>query len=341
MKLNLLITKDTGAVTLEGGSVASAALRLADTLELSIAFLDNAGNVIELPSGALGTLMLKRKDYPLENPRITKDGWTVSGSGAQRRYAFSMRVFSAAMQQDIVADASTPYALQIEWRTGGKPYNCDAIPTLVALSYIQPGDVPPPVPTMGFPVEWAREVFGPAENVVSDTRWAGNLLLGGPLESIRLSMEDYQPGVLVQLQHNGSDILLAPKLMTSQSLVIDVDDLPNIIVLSNLLAGARIDVVTSFDTGDYPTHAKGLQVELQIIGSQTSALDTAPTAAYEWLKSKLVAGANHTITPDDEAEELVLASSGGGGGTTVTVVGGFARFTISGTTYEFPVAPVA
>lgn len=341
MKLNLLITKDTGAVTLEGGSVASAALRLADTLELSIAFLDNAGNVIELPSGALGTLMLKRKDFPLEVPRITKLGWTLSGTGAQRRYGFTLRVFSAALQQDLVTDPATAFVLALQWSIGGTPYNCDGVPTLVAMSYIQPGDVPPPVPTAGFPVEWAREVFGPAENVVTDTRWAGNLLLGGPLESIRLSMEDYQPGVLVQLQHNGTDILLAPKLMTSQSLVIDVDDDPNIIVLSNLLAGARIDVVTSFDDGDYPTHAKGLQVELQVIGSQTSALDTVPTAAYEWLKTKLVAGDNVTLTPDDDAEEIEVSATVPSAGTTVTVVGGFARFTISGTTYEFPVAPVA
>ena len=338
MKLELHIIKDSGAVYLEGGASASAALRLADTLDLVVSFMDSQKNVIELPSGALGTLMLKRQGYPLEAPRILKDGWAVSGTGTGRRYTFSMRVFSAALQQDLVADASTAYVLQVEWRTGGKPYNCDNVPTLVALSYIQPGDVPPPVPTMGFPVEWAREVFGPAENVVSDTRWAGNLLLGGPLESIRLSMEDYQPGVLVQLQHNGTDILFAPKLMTSQSLVIGVDDSPNIIVLSNLLAGARIDVVTSFDSGDYPTHAKGLQVELQVIGSQTSALDTAPTAAYLWLKSKLIEGANFTITPNDDDEELTIAAAAGG--TTVTVVGNFLRFSYDGKTWECPVNEV-
>ena len=121
--------------------------------------------------------------------------------------------------------------------------------------------------------------------------------------------------------------------------MIDVDDSPNLIVLSNLLAGARIDVVTSFDSGDYPTHAKGLQVELQVIGSQTSALDTAPTAAYEWIKSKLVGGSNITITPNDDDEEIAIAAAAGG--TTVTVVDNFLRFSYGGKTWECPVNEVA
>lgn len=42
-----------------------------------------------------------------------------------------------------------------------------------------------------------------------------------------------------------------------------------------------------------------------------------------------------------EADVAELQEGGGGGGTPITIVDGMARFTLSGTTYKFPVGTVA
>lgn len=337
MLLELNIIKDTGAVFLEGGAAASAALRLGDTLELSIAFTDRNKRIIELPDGSLGTLMLKRGDALTGLSRLTKDGWTVTGSGAQRRYVFTMRVYSGLLLADLTADPATAYSLQIEWRYGGKPYNCDVIPSTMQLGAIQPGDIPPPVPTAGFPVEWAREVWGETENVHTGTRYAGNILQGGPIETIRLSVAEYHAGLLVQIKAGGVDVFSSPRAITSQTMAWDVDDDPNLIALSNLANGAKIEVVTSVVSGSYVTPVKGLQVEIQVIGSERSALDTTPTAAYEWLKQKLAAGSNVTLTADDGEETITVASTASGGASmSYDETTGMVYATIAGTTYEWP-----
>lgn len=333
MRLELHIYKDSGEVVLEGGAAASAALRLGDTLDLILSFLDNQKNVIQLPEGALGSLVLKKRDTPTGSARILKDGWIVTGSGSTRRYAFSMRVYSGLLLDDLLADIGQAFSLQIEWRIAGKPYNCAGIPTAVELSYIQPGDIPPPVPTAGFPVEWSREVFGPAEEVVSDTRWVGNILLGGPLETVRISCDTWHNGVFVQLKHNGANLFTSPVRLAGQTVVFDVDDVTNHIALANLSAGAVIECVTTFDEGEYGTNPLGLQVELQVIASERSALDTAPTAAFEWLKSRLVAGSNVTLTADNDEETITVKAQ-------LTYSAGFARVVIGSTTYEWPVTAV-
>lgn len=339
MLLEFNIIKDTGRVFLTGGSVATAALRLGDTLELSLAFTDLAKNVIEMPAGTLGSLSLKRDDGLTGLSRLTKDGWAIKGTGTQRRYVFVMRVYSPALLADLVADANTSYKLQIEWRYGGKPYNCDLISTLVALSAIQPGDIPPPVPTAGYPVVWSREVWGETENVHTGTRWAGNILLGGPVQVIRVSCAEYHAGLLVQIKANGVDVFSSPRALTSQSMEWTVDDDPNLIALLTLANGAKIDVVTSVISGSYITPVKGLQAEIETIGTERSALDTAPTAAFEWLKAKLAAGSNVTLTADDDNETITVAAIGGGSALHYDEATGMIYTTISGTVYEWPANP--
>src|SRR5574343_346284 len=191
MLLELNIIKDTGAVFAEGGAAPLASLRLNDTLELSLAFTDRNKRVIELPANSLGTLELKRSDALTGNARLLKDGWTVTGTGAQRRYVLTLRVYSSALLADLIADAATAFRLQVQWSYGRNPYNCDGIPATIALGAIQPGEIPPPVPTVGYPVEWSREVWGETENVHTGTRWAGNVLQGGPIETVRISVAEY------------------------------------------------------------------------------------------------------------------------------------------------------
>lgn len=304
---NLQITRSSGAVVGVGNTVPSLKLRLGDTQELAFAFTDDAGNVIALPAGSTGRVLLKQDSAFLAKPVWEILSWTVTGEGNARRYRFTGTLDSEPLRQAMGGDTFGTFKLQLAYVANGLPQICDGITVTIENSYFQTTDTAPPLP-LGGPEAWqiGGEVWAANERVISGERWAFNMLRSGTVESIRLSVDEYHVGLEVQIKVNGVDLFTAPVTITAQTQSWERGD--ELIALLSLTAAARIDVVTTFSGTDYGTACKGLRLD---IAQRTSS--TIETEGLVWLGESLVAGANINITPDEDGKLVITGEAGGGG----------------------------
>lgn len=109
---------------------------------------------------------------------------------------------------------------------------------------------------------WARDVWSRDETVTAATRYAGHILLGGTIESIRISHNVFNPSrnATINIKKNGSDLLAVDEAIYSESLLLE----GGILAPGTLAPGDRIDVeVVSIGSGaDDPP--QGLQIEIEV-----------------------------------------------------------------------------
>jgi len=313
------LNRNTGVPTAQGGQPFRLELRLDSTFNLAVAFLDDTGTVIPLPSGTTGRFVLKPLERFQSGPRFLMQSWTVSGEGALRRYHFSAILDSAALRADFGNLATKAYAAQIEYTVNGEKFLSQDIPCNVANSYFQLGDAPPELP-IGGPesIEFHAEIFPPGAPISSGTHYAGNINRGGDLFNVRLSVQEYHPGYTVQIRINGTtNLFTAPVAITGQTNVWTQADEVNQLAVATLPDGARIDVITVFlGGGEYPIACDALELDIAL-----RTRSTIDQEGWEWLKERIVGGTvddeEQTITlpPNvcryeiDEAEEMVIISN--------------------------------
>lgn len=304
---------------MEGGAAFQLNLSLDSTFELRVAFLDEVGNVVPLPAGSTGRFILKPLERFQSGPRFTLASWTVTGSGALRRYQFSAVLDSAPLRTDFGNLAVKEYAAQVEYTIAGQRYKSQPIKALVENTYFQAADEPPDLP-LGGPesIEFHAEIFPPGLPISTGTHYAGNINRGGDLFNVRLSVQEYHPGSTVQIRVNGStNLFTSPVAITGQTTVWTPADLVNKLALATLPDGARIDVITEhIVSGEYPVASDALELDIAL-----RTRSTIEQEGWEWLKERIVGGTvddeeqTITIPPNvcryaiDEAEEMVIFSS--------------------------------
>lgn len=320
------LNRNTGVATVQGGAAFRLQLRLDSTFDLGVAFLDDNGNVIALPAGSSGRFIVKPLERFMSGPRFIMQSWNVSGEDATRRYHFSALLDSAPLRADFGNRASKDYAAQFEYTISGAKYLSEDIPCTILNSYFQAGDAPPNLP-LGGPesIEFHAEIFPPGVLISNGTHYAGNINRGGDLFNVRLSVQDFHAGATVQIKINGTtNLFTEPVPITAQSCVWSQDDEDNKLAVSTIPDGARIDVITVFVGGvEYPVAPDALEVDIALRTRTTIELD-----GWHWLEERIIGG-----TRDDEAQTIKLNE--------ITISGGFARTIVGGTTYEWPVSPVA
>lgn len=336
MILEANISERTGVVTQVGGSsfttAAPAVLRFRDNVSLRLSFLNALREVMNLPNGAQGSLVLKLASDFQGAALLQRNLWGQSGSGNSRRYTFEFLVWSGLLEDALVA-GETEFVLQIQYVIAGKTYQAQPIPCTVEKTYIAAGEIPPPIPTVGYVRPWAREIFGPSEAVDDATRYVGHIDKGGVIKSLRLSMSNSTPGLSVMLKHNGVNLFTAPVVMSSDTRRFTDADVTSIFARATLLDGARIDCVTTHDETGYDERGLGLQAEFGIFVNEVSAIEVDPPAAYEFMKATLPG-----LDWDDEEQTGSVPVSEGG--SSFSLVDGNVRVTLEGEEREWPSFPV-
>lgn len=300
------IRLSNGAVFAKGELPFSLSVQLGVTFDLAVAFVDDLGNIVALPEGSTGRFILKPLARFQSGPRFLMQAWSVQGEGAQRRYRFKAILDSRPLRNDFGNLTVKEYEVQIEYTTSGDVFASRPFACTVSNNYFQGNDSPPPLP-LGGPeaVEFHAEIFPPTVAISSGTHYAGNVNRGGDLFNVRLSVDDYHAGATVQILINGTtELFTEPVLIEAQTNVWSQDDVVNLLAVSVIPSGARIDVVTVFAGGvEYPVAPTALEVDMSI---RTTA--QIEQEGYDWLKLRLPESEGYSH--DDEAQ--VIAPPAGG-----------------------------
>lgn len=336
MVTTIYVYRDSRRVITPGGSVPLIDLQLGSSFDVSIAFLNEAGDPIALASGSTGRLVLKPRAQFTSGARFKLDTWSsVTGTGASTRYHFKGKLDSRKLRTDLGNLATKDYDLQIEFTELGNVASSQPVATVVSNGYFQAADAAPELP-LGGPeaIDFHSEILPPGIAHANGTHFGGYINRGGDLFNVRLSCNEYHAGSTVQILVNGAtELFTEPVTLNAATKVWTPDDLVNKLALTSLADGDRLDVIIAFAGGsEYPVAADGLVLDIAL-----RTTSTIEQEGWEWLKQRCPEA--NGFTHDDDLKELTV--EGGGGSSTpagagFSIVDGALRFTIDGTAYEIP-----
>ncbi|GAA5141282.1 hypothetical protein GCM10023213_25140 [Prosthecobacter algae] len=159
----VFINHATGRVQASNVDNAAPALEalLGTALNLSVAFLQ-AEVPFAVDVATAGMLVIKQPQKHTEDPLVMDAAWVASGSAEASRYLFTCLVDGVDLRALIEGKDRLQVMAQIEWTPTGEdvPRRSYPFALFIVNAYIEPGDIPNPVPNPARTVPYYADIIG-------------------------------------------------------------------------------------------------------------------------------------------------------------------------------------